>query len=389
MSKNGGLWPTIGREVGRIIRRPYYVVMTVVIPLFVTIFMGSIFGDGRMYELPIGVVDMDFTTTSREVVRTLDASPTLHISTHYNSPHEAASATRARQIYGYVVLPRNFEADMMAGNETTIPYFYHYAMMSVGGEIVGTLAPLLTAISLEPIVESATALGIGPRTVQAMVEPLADDTHPLNNPTLNYADYLSLPLLFVMLQVGIIILTTYLLGIEFKTGTAAEWLQTAGGNMFTAVAGKLLPYTLIHNLVCAAAISLLYGPLGLSHTTPLWPLMLYGLLLVLSTQSLALFLFGLYPKLGLIISVTSMIGSLGATLSGVTFPIGSLYRVFHPMAYALPVLHFTLLCQNHIYGYGALEWNWQNIVAMIAVCGLPALIIPRLRKTIITHRHEE
>ena len=49
------------------------------------------------------------------------------------------------------------------------------------------------------------------------------------------------------------------------------------------------------------------------------------ILFIMATQALAVLIFSIFPKIAYIISVVLMVGSLGATLSGVTFPVTAMY----------------------------------------------------------------
>lgn len=385
------LWHTIRREWGRIVGRPLYPVVLLGVPLFALLFMATIFGNGRIESVPIGIVDHDFTATSRSIVRTIDSTPTLAIAHHYTSTAEALAAMRATEIYGYVVIPADFEADMIGGRGGTIAYYYHYALMSVGGQVAGTLATLLAGVSVQPVVATATALGLTAEATEALTMPIVADSLAMFNPTLNYSVYLSLPLLMVMLQIVVLLTTVYCVGSEIKNGTARRWLIGAGGNILTAIVGKLLPYTITFSAVAIGSVAWLYGGAeGLPHeAVSLWPLALWSALLVVASQALGLFLFGLFPAMGIIISVVSMVGSLGATLAGVTFPIGSLYAPFRTMAALLPIRHYVILSQNLLYGHWGWQWVWASVAAMMAVCALPLITLPRLRRAILSRRYEK
>lgn len=386
-----GLAHTLQREWGRILERPFYLVVMFAVPLFATLFMATIFGNGRLENIPIGVVDEDFSATTRSITRAIDAAPSLSIAEYYTSTSDALAAMRAKKIYAYVVFPHSFEADLLANRGPTIAYYFHYALMSVGGQVEAALENLLTEIAVEPVVMTATALGLSTDTTQALVAPIMADSMAMFNPTLNYSAYLSFPLLMVMLQIVVMLATAYAVGVEIKSGTAVRWLVGANGNILTAVVGKLLPYTIAFSAAAIGSVAWFYGgPDGLPHGEgSLWLLALWSVLLVVSSQALGLFIFGLFPALGLIISIVSMVGSLGATLCGVTFPIGSLYPAFQSLATLLPIRHFTTLSQNILYGNYGTEWVWPDVVAMMIVCALPIVVLPRLRKAIISRRYEK
>ena len=67
-------------------------------------------------------------------------------------------------------------------------------------------------------------------------------------------------------------------------------------------------------------------------------------LFVIATQALALFIFSLFPAVALIISIVSMVGSLGATLSGVTFPVANMYPLVRDASCLFP---FYRNCTNY------------------------------------------
>ena len=349
--------------------------------------MATIFGSGQMTDLPIAVVDHDFSSTSRAICRTIDSTPTLAITSHCTSSTEAIGLMREGKIFGYVVLPEGLQEDMLSSRGATIPYYYHYALLSVGSEVASTLELLLKTISVEPIVQTATSLGLSTSTTEALLMPIVADSHPLANPSLDYANYLSEPFFFVMFQIVILLLTVYTIGVEFQNGTAHEWLAAAEGSMPLAILSKLLPQTILFAISGIGALAILeqFGAIA----TPLSANTLIAtLLLIIASQSLALALFALYANMGLMMAVVSMVGSLGATLCGVTFPLGSMAPIVQHTALVLPIRHFTLLLGNELYG-GAVSNGLEQIVVLLLFCLLPWPLLGRLRKQITSQRYEK
>lgn len=371
------------RELVRMVSRRLYFGVCVVLPLFCIFFMSTIFGNGQMENIPVGVVDEDNTSMSREVVRTVEAVPTFKVTHRYVDETAARCATQSKEIYGYLVIPTGFTADAIAGRQATLAYYYHYALLSVGGEVRGAFEAVLRQLSMAPVVMQATALGIGEERVATFLLPVKASSHPLFNPDLDYSVYLSNPFFFILFQVIILLTTVYVIGGEVKFGTGAEWLSTAGGNILTAVVGKLLPYTVIFSLMSILANYVMFGLMHIPFSCGFWPLNLTAILFVVSTQALAVFIFSVFPVLSIIISIVSTVGSLGATLSGVTFPVPSMYAPVHYASYLFPVRHFTEIYQNLLYGDYGFAWTWMNYVALLCFL-LPALLmLPRLKKAIV------
>lgn len=64
-----------------------------------------------MENIPVAVVDQDNTSMSREIIRQVEAVPTFRVTRHYTDQETARHATQAKEIYGYLVIPNQFEAD--------------------------------------------------------------------------------------------------------------------------------------------------------------------------------------------------------------------------------------------------------------------------------------
>ena len=184
----------------------------------------------------------------------------------------ARKATQQKKIYGYLVIPPNFESDVLAGRQATLSYYYHYALLSVGSEVRGAFETVLQPLSMGPIVSEATALGVSESTVTNFLVPVNVQSHPLYNPDLDYSVYLSHPFFFILFQVLILLVTVYALGSEIKFRTGDAWLESADGNIFTAVVAKLLPYTVIFIVMAIFANYVMFGVLHIPFSCGFWPL---------------------------------------------------------------------------------------------------------------------
>lgn len=376
------------RELGRMTSRRLYFGVCIVLPLFCIFFMSTIFGNGQMENIPVGIVDLDETATSRTIIRNVEAVPTFRVTRHYANQEEALEATRRKEIYGYLVIPNRFEAEMMNNSGPTLSYYYHYALLSVGSEVLGAFETVLEPIALGPVVTEATALGVGETQVVSFLEPVGSQSHPLYNPDLDYSVYLSNPFFFIFFQVIILLVTVYAVGSEIKFRTWEDWLSAARMNMVTAVAGKLLPYTLIFSAIAIFANYVMFGVLHIPFSCGFWPLNASAVLFVVATQALAVFLFSLFPAISIIISIVSMVGSLGATLSGVTFPAPSMFAPVYYLSFLFPVRHFVEINQNLLYGDFGFAYTWQNVAALFCFMLAALLLLPHLKRAILSRRYE-
>lgn len=386
---NSPFYSVLKRELIRMTSRRLYLGVCVILPLFSIFFMVTIFGTGQMENIPIGIVDLDQTSTSRNISRTVATVPTFKVTEHYTNMEDARKATQQTKIYGYLVIPHNFESDVMAGRQATLAYYYHYALLSVGTEIYGAFESLLEPLSLSPIVTEAVALGVGEQQIVNFLIPVNTQSHPLYNSSLDYSVYLTNPFFFVLFQVIILLLTVYIIGSEIKFRTATQWLETANMNIFTAIVGKLLPYTVIFCIIGVFANYIIFGVMDIPFSCGFLPLNLTTILFIIATQAFGVFLFSLFPAIGIVISVVSMVGSLGATLSGVTFPVPFMYPAVYYTSFLFPVRHFVEINQNLLYGNYGFAYTWQNVSILFIFPLVTLLVLPHLKNAILSHKYED
>ena len=367
------------RELRRMTSRRIYFASCIVLPLFSLVFMATIFGHGQMENLPVGVVDADQTSLSRSIVRMVDATPELQVTKQYANETEARKAIQRKEIYGYLLIPSGIKS---------LCYYYHNAMLSVGGELHSTFETILKQVSVTPIVTEAVGLGESQTNITSFLIPVSEEEMVSYNPNRNYAIYLSQPFFFVFLQVLLLLVTTYALGSESKFSTSDEWLQMAKGNIGIAIIGKLLPYTFIFMVMGVLANVVFFHWMKMPLPCSLWVLNGITMLFILATQALALLLYAIFPVLSLIISVVSMIGSLGATLSGVTFPVNFMDTPVYWASFLFPIRHFVEVVQSLLYLEGSFSNYWTNLMVLLLFILSPILLLPRLKRALLTHRYE-
>ena len=414
------------REWRRMTSRRIYLGAAVVLPLFLIFFMVTIFGDGQMRHLPIGIVDEDNTATSRGIVRNIAAVPTFDVVAHYANDAEAREAVKRREVYGYLSIPPRFEEAMVRGTDATLCYYYHYALLAVGGEVMSAFETALIPVRMAPIVEEAVMLGDTEENIEIFLLPMTADDHALYNPSLDYAEYLAVPIFYIMFQILVLLVTLYAVGSErqemptaalrsrgvkelrsegqqprfvpvsesqaclnsYSERSQSSAKPTAKSQWPTAIVGKLLPYTLIFVAEAMLANVVFFhwehipmvGDMGLFALTTV--------LFIVATQSVAVILYTLFPVLSLVISVVSMVGSLGATLSGLTFPLSAMSPVVQYAAKLFPVRHFTEAMQCMVYFDGGFSACWPQLAVLCLFPLVAVALLPRLQRIFSTRLYD-
>ena len=108
------------RECKRLLENRIYMFCMVVFPIAVTLFFTSLMGEGQPEKMPIGIVDLDNSTTTRRLTRMLDSFQSTEVVKHYANFEEARSAMQRNEIYGFVLYPEGTTSQLLASRQPKI-----------------------------------------------------------------------------------------------------------------------------------------------------------------------------------------------------------------------------------------------------------------------------
>lgn len=112
-------------------------------------------------------------------------------------------------------------------------------------------------------------------------------------------------------------------------------------------------------------------------------MMAASVLLVVSTQAVGVFVAGALPVLRNSLSFAAVIGLLGISLTGFTFPVEQMYLPIQPLTELFPVRHFFRIYQiNSLIGGTFIDY-WLYFLYMMLFLLLPFLILVRLKKAMM------
>lgn len=373
------------REALRIAVRPLYLFCMIIAPVFCYLFFTTLMANGLPTDLPAGVVDLDNTSTTRNIIRNLDAFQQTHIVAHYPSVMEARKAIQRGEIYSFYYIPEGTTEATLASRQPKVSFYVNYSYLIAGSLLYKdqrTISELAAGA-----VGRATLYAKGATEDQAMafLQPIVIDTHALNNPWLNYSVYLCNTLFPGILMLLIFLTTIYTLGEEVKNGTGRELMRLADNSITKVLIGKLLPHTLVFFVIAVFYNVYLYGYLHYPCHSGIFPMLLAGLLLVLSSQAFGVFLFGLFGSFRLALSAASLWGVISFSISGFTFPVMAMHPTLQALCVLFPLRHYYLLYVNFALNGYPLIYAWQAVAALLVFLLLPFPVLKKLRTILLQY----
>lgn len=385
--KYTALYHVAKRECHRLVSRPLYLFCMVIAPLFCYVFFTTLMASGLPTDLPVGAVDLDNSNTSRKLLRNLDAFSQTGIVEQYNSVNEARHAMQQGKIYGFFYIPAHLSAEAQSQHQPTLSFYTNNSYLIAGSllfkdmKMMGELASGSAARSV------LYAKGATESQAMAFLQPIVIDTHPLNNPWLNYSVYLCNTLLPGVLMLMIFMITVYSIGVEIKDRTAREWLRTGNNSIYISLVGKLLPHTVIFTIMGIFYNVYLYGYLHFPCNSGIFSMIFATLFLVLASQSLGVVMIGTFPSLRLGLSFASLWGVISFSISGFTFPVMAMHPVLQALSNLFPLRHYFLIYVDQALNGYSMAYSWINYMALLIFMMLPFLVIHRLKKALIYYKY--
>ena len=382
------IWKVIRREVRIFRQRPVYILASVGVMIFNTVFYVTFMQDGLPHDLPVGIVDCDRSSTSRSFCQQLDATQLSQV-VYYDDLHRARRDMQTGRLTAFIVIPEGFNDDIQASRQPHIAYYVN-SLYFVGGAL--SYSNILTMLNLTngPVQRQfLRARGVSEGEILSRIQPIVLDAHQIGNTTTSYGVYLNSVLLPGVLEMIVILITVYAVGSELKYGTSRHLMKTAGGSLVKAITGKMAVYTLIFTVLGISLELFLYHWLHYPIKGSVWWMCLDILLLVAAAQAAGLFIIGLFPNLRLAVSVGAIYSVLGFSLAGFTLPVEAMLPGLRGFSAIFPLRHYYLFyVQEAIFGSGFAGW-WQEVVHLLLFLGLPLPVFRRLEDAYVNQRYEK
>lgn len=373
------------RELRRLVSRPLYLFCMVVAPLLCCLFFTTLMYNGLPTDMPVGVVDEDNTSTTREILRNMDAFSQVRLTEDYASVSEARRAMQQGDIYAFYYIPEGTTDEVLAGRQPIVSFYTNNSLLIAGSLIYRDLRTMSVLANASVGLKTLQAKGVDDRTAMAFLQPIVINTHALSNPWLNYSVYLNNTILPGVLMILIFMMTTFSIGVEIKEGTGKAWLAMTDNCMWRALLGKLLPHTVIFFLVMLAHYVYLYGVLAFPCHCGAGPLLLQAAMTVLASQGLGVFFIAVIPTLRLALSACSLWGVVSFSISGFSFPVMAMHPSLQMLCNLFPLRHYYLIYVSQTLDGHPLSYVWKSYLALLLFALLPLLVLRRLRTVMLNY----
>lgn len=164
-------------------------------------------------ESPVGVVDLDQSSLSRQLRRWVDAHEATHVALRTTNLETLEAALATGEITGYLLIPAGLRADVLRGRRAVIVYGGDAGRFLVLKQVLTGFAESVGTLSAGIDARRQMASGLSAPQAMAAQSPVTLHLRPLFNTREGYGSYL-IPAVFVL-----ILQQTLALGVGMIFGT--------------------------------------------------------------------------------------------------------------------------------------------------------------------------
>ena len=373
------------RECKIFLHNPIYLFCMLVFPLAVLFFFTSMLSEGQPQELPVGIVDLDNTSTTRSLIRRLDGFQTSKVVAYYPSVADARKAIQNNEVYGFLYIPEGTTEKLLASRQPKVSFYYSMTTLTSGSLLYRDLKTIASLGSAAVGQATMRAKGFTDAQIQTFLQPIAIDLHQISNSTTDYNAYLTTVMVPGIFMLFIFLITTYAIGTELKFNHGPQLVSMAGNRIRVALTGKLLPHTLIWLTLVFFYSFYVFGVYGFPHPGGVVKIVLTNVLMVLAAQGFGIFAFGLLPSLRMSMSISSLWAVLSISMAGSAFPVMGMDGPLQALSWLFPLRHYFMVYQICVLNDFPILDAWWHIVGLIAFMLLPILVLSKIKNAMLTY----
>lgn len=190
-------------------------IFIIFVPLVYPLLYSYVYTNEVVRDVPITVVDDSHSTLSRKLMRQLDASPDIAITSCANDMQEAKDLLSKSEVYGIVHIPHDITTNISKNDQTSIGVYCNMSSMLYYKAIV--LATTNVSLKLDEKIKIEEHIhGTTNEQDKINEEPIKYEQIPLFNSQTGFASFLIPPVLMLIIQ------QTLLLGVGMSAGRIRE-----------------------------------------------------------------------------------------------------------------------------------------------------------------------
>ncbi|MCI0922324.1 ABC transporter permease [Sphingobacterium rhinopitheci] len=364
-------------EWNKIFNTPRLLIILFGVPFFVFFFYSSLLQQGVPTKLPVAILDQDKSPLSRQMGLMFSASATIDLAYNVNDELEGQTLVRKNDAYAFIIIPKGFQRNILKGNYTSVSCYYNGQYLLSGAIILKDFQTVTQTMMAGVVLETLEEKGLSPDQAMSSILPINTVVHVLYNPYTSYSYYLNVAFMPMALQIMVMIMAIYTFGLVLKQNKGQELLAKAGGKVYIAIFGKILPYTVVFFALGFLMNAILYYKIGTPLQGSFLGVNLIFFAFVIVLQSVGLFIAAITTSFRTALTIGGDYTALAFSFAGYTFPAIGMSKFIQVLCFIFPFTSYMRFVVD--YGIRGIAFNDTQkgyiialgVFALFGIIGVP------------------
>ncbi|RDU62083.1 ABC transporter permease [Helicobacter sp. MIT 14-3879] len=355
-------------ELKNLSKDKFLLFMYFIMPLFVGLFIYNTLSIGIVRGLPIGILNLDNSKISRDIVFDINSSPTLKIHKYYSSMNKAKDDLSSKEIYALVAIPKDLEKNAKLNITTNISIYYNAQLVFIGKNIQSALTQILSNQNIKlkfqkNIIDSKNTNLALTKSIEVMPNIIA-----LYNKNSNFSQFILPALIPCLWQLFIILCMIGIIAYDERDVGFIKNRQNEIIYIYRHLFIKITINTIIF-FVWWIIIIISFYKLSYIHSGNLAVLAINALITILAYNSIGIFLYSIIRSHTRSISVAAVYAAPSLAFVGITYPINNMEAFASFWGKILPITKYLeVYIQQANYGVDiaySLELIAYNLIFLL------------------------
>ena len=310
----------------------------VIVAVLVSFLYTYLYSEETLQELPIGVVDEDNTSQSRQLLRMIDANSGVAIYSSYLNLSEAQKAFQQEQIRGIIVIPSSFSRDLQRGEQPSISVYADASYMLYYKQVLTAAKVSATYLNAGVEMKRTSAQGKLPSQVRDEAMPVSAKVVSLYNPSSGYATFL-IPVVLVIIFQTTILTSVGILGGSMRESKKLRKIYPNSNSFWGAlpiVMGKATTYLALAMAILLIILCIVMPLFGIPVRSSILSTMVFMVPFILSIVFMGLCLLGFLRRREDAIMLIMYTSLPSVMLTGFSWPTVAMPEWLHAFSYIVP-----------------------------------------------------
>lgn len=325
---------TLSREFKLMFGSWMMITVLVIIPILVNILLGFEFCYNQIQHIPMAIIDQDNSSTSRMIVQQFCENEIFNVKYYPNDSSEMKKLMDDSKIRVGMIIPKNFNNDVLTLQSPTILMLYDGSHMSVASTAKTKASEILLTLKTGVLIKLIEGnLSLPAETAEKMALAINFSNRTLYNPAKSFKNFLTPGFGAAIVQSAVVLMAA--------AAIKAEELETKKSKRAGYLLGKIIFYTGWGTFSLIASILIQSKWFGVPFRGNFMEAILFSIALSASIASFALMISSWIRDTSFALLVNAVIFVPNSVMVGYTWPVLSMPKPYQIAATFFPFYHYA------------------------------------------------